>query len=633
MASSCVKCSRDLEPDLEGSPSTQCLLCIGEGIDLLGMLNSMDLGGLREVSTASKCSVCTREINPGDQAVKTDHGYICESCTVFFQRNAGAPIPILLQEKEKWIVKSSLTVTGPFSEDRILNGIRAREFASLDEVCEPRRFWKYIRDTEVFTEVLRETTIKDFREDNTVDITKSMTASHFGTDPGIFSKQDSRVVDIKFDEKVLNNLPNQGQAKISIGRIPLGLALGILVLVGFFAFMAGKRNQPDVVEFSEESARSNLEVHWEKGLYNRYATEAREIELNGFELSETEKVQMAAVLVSKSDYYKANYILDSLVNPNLKKEIALVKAKIAYFEKGPEEALNILNSLSLAERADQKVLINISFLLLELGKLRESERMLPQSVSLESLNSNRAIVDLIFKIKSNYEFSKKELRELGREIEGFTDARASLDILLGILMFRKDFPAESETRFFNAISHYPDVDNSFKQDLYMIPYAARFKVLEKEFKEVRLKEASLDLAVQSLIAHKLGDNPKAVRKMEQANRTNSGTKLLEAWLQYLVNGEIQDAPSQPSPDFVSLTNPFVLNLVAEKCLKQEKLKCARILLAKVLSENERDVRARYNMVLLQEKLGNKTEALNQYRKGIGMAPRYIPLLLVEDQYL
>lgn len=633
MASSCVKCSRELEPDLSGSPSKQCLLCIGEGIDLLGMLQSIDRGGLREASSEAKCGICSRAISTGDQSVKSDYGHICGSCYNFFQAKAGAPIPQLINQADKWIVKSSLNIIGPFTEERILNGIKAREFASLDEVCEPRRLWRYIRDTKCFVEILQETTVKDFREDNTVDITKSMTASQFGTDPGVFTKKDSKVVDVKYNENLIGNINSKGGSKLSIGKLPLGLAAGIVVLVGFFAFMAGQRNQPNVEEFSIDNSKSKLAKYWNKGLYSKYKSEAREIEMNGFELKPLEKIQLAAIKLEEGDLTGSKYILDQHQDTKHKVEYELLRTKYVFKTKSPKEAFDYINKLPMGIRIDERAMLNSSYLALLSGNLRMSEKLLLANVSLESLNSNRAIIDLLFKIKSKYEFSKKEILEQSRSLDAFADARPSLNLLQAVILYKNEYKQDASKKFFQAISLYPEPDKSHRQNLYMIPYSDRYSQIEKLFKNIELKDESLDLAVQSLIAHKLNDNPKAVRKIKQATRVNSGRSLLEAWVQFLTTGEIASTPKMITPDYLELTNPFVLGFVAEKCLKNEKLDCAKKVLSKVLSEDHKDIRSRYNMIMLQEKLGNNDEAMRHFKTGLGIAPRYIPFLLIEDRYL
>ena len=69
----------------------------------------------------------------------------------------GSRISAFKRDEEVWLVKSGDRIVGPFSTDEIINKVRNREIAVIDEVIAPLSRWKYVRDEPEFAGVVEET--------------------------------------------------------------------------------------------------------------------------------------------------------------------------------------------------------------------------------------------------------------------------------------------------------------------------------------------------------------------------------------------------------------------------------------------------------------------------------------------
>jgi tetratricopeptide (TPR) repeat protein len=554
---------------------------------------------------------------------------VCESCFQFFQERAGRPLPIILSEDKIWLVKSSLKIQGPFDDKSVLGAIRNREFASLDEACKPRRFWSYFRDTPQFQEAVKDIAVKEFREDDTVDITQSMTGSNFGTDPGIKNSSKANVVDVNYKNVKPVANPRKWAGKV----LNIGLAgiLGVALVVGGIHYF---QNRSISTEFSEERSRNSLEEFWEKGQYSEYLSEAKQLEIHGFALSDWDKIREAAILVWEDQGFLAEPILNRLTQNEHRIEKALLESKIAFQDRNTSVAIQKLESLSRQEQQDQRVKINLSFLKIHSGNLKEGKDILPTLAKTEDLNSNRAVTEMYFWLKSGFEYEVEMIDNLETSFSYYIDALASFDIFRGLIYLRSGHDSKAYNAFSKAISTYPVEDSKFKQNLFMIPYSYRYEIIEKELSNLQLKEnPALEASIRAYVALKLGNRDKAIKYFNKADTANPNSSLVKAWKDYLIYGEIKNVPFKLDPMFFSLSSPFKIQLTGEKCLKQKNWDCASKSFQKLIVENPRDYMAVYGLLQLHELRGDKKEASQSFKRGIGLAPRFIPFLKLEDKYL
>jgi len=79
-------------------------------------------------------------------------------------------------DSSAWLVKSNGRILGPFTKDEVDNMLRSKEIVVLDEVAEPFRRWRYIRDHQKFIEIVEEVRKLNFgsNEDHTFTLSTAV---------------------------------------------------------------------------------------------------------------------------------------------------------------------------------------------------------------------------------------------------------------------------------------------------------------------------------------------------------------------------------------------------------------------------------------------------------------------------
>lgn len=73
-------------------------------------------------------------------------------------------------EEPLWLVKSGGRLIGPYPFAKIVELLRHREVVLLDEVCLPRKRWRYIRDESIFKKVIEELRDLEISDDETATV-------------------------------------------------------------------------------------------------------------------------------------------------------------------------------------------------------------------------------------------------------------------------------------------------------------------------------------------------------------------------------------------------------------------------------------------------------------------------------
>lgn len=79
------------------------------------------------------------------------------------------------ENDKKWLVKSANRVLGPFSLSEVIERVREKQIAIIDEVRTPEQRWTYIRDSLLFLEVVKE--IREEQAANSENTMNSKTAT------------------------------------------------------------------------------------------------------------------------------------------------------------------------------------------------------------------------------------------------------------------------------------------------------------------------------------------------------------------------------------------------------------------------------------------------------------------------
>lgn len=85
--------------------------------------------------------------------------------------------------EDQWIIKTGGRLLGPFSKTEVINGLRSRRFALVDEINSPFGRWKFVKDETQFSEVVKELKSRDENREDTQTMTATQTVTILtGTD-------------------------------------------------------------------------------------------------------------------------------------------------------------------------------------------------------------------------------------------------------------------------------------------------------------------------------------------------------------------------------------------------------------------------------------------------------------------
>lgn len=624
-----------MEAHLDGSDSTLCYLCIGEGMNLLGLIESLDRSGLKEIDRNSKCAVCSRQMITGDEAVSSDHGYVCKPCVFFFQKNLEIPINVQLAEAKTWLLKTSLKITGPFSESRIIMGIENREISSLDELCKTRGFWKYVRDLEEFSGVLKEVqTLTNRHDQETKDITQSIRSVNFATDPGHGNrKKPDDIIDVT-PRKLQSMTENSAFGIFVKTRLLPAIIVLAAVLGGAYVYKNKPQSLENIVQdnFDEETSREQLEKLFKSGKYFAFQEIATRLEVNGFKLSTQELAWLIQSYLATDDVFSAELNYKKMNEPEYDLQKTLLGSRIEFLKSASAKAHQILAQKSGKFSDDNKLNINLSYLEALAGNVDKAIRLVPDRVKLEELNSNRAISELFAYLKSNKQMSFTRLREFKNDIAQMLDAAPSFYILLGVMYHKAGKEMEAMELLAKALNQNPDYTNKFIQNEELIPYADRWNMLDTVARNLELNDQAMLLALRSLTAYKTNDRARGKQLMIDASKINPKNQLLQDWIKFFDNQNLE--VSLPlDPISIESASPFRLSMLADQCLQANNLKCAQQILIRLSQLDANDVYSLERLIKVNEKLGLKEESKRLFQRAIAIAPRYIPFIEMEERFL
>ncbi|MEC9284031.1 MAG: hypothetical protein VX642_15055 [Bdellovibrionota bacterium] len=635
VAERCSKCNREMESHLDGSDSTLCYLCIGEGLNLLGLIESLDRSGLKEVDRNTKCAVCSRQMITGDEAVSSDHGYVCKPCIFFFQNNLEMPINVHLAEAKTWLLKTSLKITGPYSENRIRMGIENREISSLDELCNSRGFWKYVRDLEEFSGTLKDVQTETNRHEQvTRDITQSVRSVSFATDPGYENRtKPADIVDVS--PRKLQSMTENSATGIFIKT---RLLPGFIVLAVLFGGAYVYKNRPQSFEttvqesFDEESSRQQLEKLYKSGKYFAFQETATRLEVNGFKLSTKELIWLVQSYLATDDVFSAELNYKKLNDVKFDLDKTLLGSRIEFLKGAPAKSHQILMQKSQVYSDNNMFNINLAYLESLSGDVNKAIRLVPDRVGLEDLNSNRGLSELFAYLKSNKQMSFTRLREFKSEVGQMLDAAPSLYVLLGLLYKKAGKELDAMELIAKALNQNPDYTPKFIQNEELIPYADRWNFLDSVVRDLELGDGAMTLALQALTAYKTKDKSRGKRLMVEAARLNPKNELLKDWKRFFESQKIEFS-TPLDPLFLESSSPFRLSMVADQCLQNNNLKCAQQVLVHLHSLDPQDIYSLERLIKVNEKLGLREDSKQLFQRAIAIAPRYIPFIEMEERFL
>ena len=633
MSNKCAKCSREKETPLLGSPSKNCYLCIGEAIHLTAILESLDLSGLKTLDRNCRCCICSRDLVRDQEAIASDYGYVCHSCIGFYQRDLKLPINLVLAEQKVWLVKTSLKIQGPYNEQRIVMGIRNREFSAIDELCQPRRFWKYLRDLEEFRFVLKEAqSISESRELPTVDITRSMTGSGFATDPKISRGQQGAVVDVA--AKDLHSLSSRTWRERWFSRPQVGWLLGATLLAWgiYYAPSLYQKRQGPIGVMAKQDLQ-NLEQLYNQGQYFELQQAAQAKRNNGFPLDEREEALLAYSYLATKDYFVAESMLDRLSKPEQIQDRQILAANLAFFQGREEAALQEMLSTSEKPIATEIYQLNLAFLQSLQGKASQALKTIPRQVNLEALNSARLLGKLFAELYAGTRLSERELYQRDFEAKDYVDSSISLKILLGLHQYRSGLSKKGRMNLLTALGQHPDSEREFVQDPALLVHAAKYAALSQWLQTNEIELEGIKPLLQAALYYHQNKISAARQSLDSVDNETQHSDLLTAWRNLLEGKRDYSIPTHVDPTFLRGQGTLQLRFIADHCLETRRFKCAETIYKHLLQSGSRDLYSVRRLVELYLEQGDLDSAKALLRQNLATAPRYKVFMEWEKQLL
>lgn len=632
----CKKCTKQVPDYLINQSSPFCFVCLAETAKIYSFLKKMNTQGIVPAPSSGKCVVCKVHLKKDDPCILSTGFKICENCT--YEINKTLPYPleaVCNNQTPQWIVKSSLLVRGPYTDEQIENMIRNRELGALDEIAGPHKIWSYLRDHSQFKNILKELIGTETAED-TQDITRSITESAFGTDPNMNYDTDVAIdIDIDTSEssaKVTDFSYNDVKKKKT--GIIQQTVYGVLVLL----ILLGGAKQ--YVEFMENSGVENnlqlAKIYWEIGDYDssfQIYNVVSEDEGQDFESD----FRKALYLIHNGQVIRAKRILDYWVQEELSTEeytqlhngiglSYLYNSDYAKAEEYFDKALEF-------DSAFTPSILNKIEIHLAKGELEAAQELLPETVNFESFQSSFDFLRLYLQVKISAKSQISTIREVYTSaIRDDKDATVLFQLFASLIEYELGDPVLGNKWLNFGIDHLPSSMDRHYQNLHLYTPQTFWKKLNILMRESKaLPDLSNANVARAIVHYKAGDFLEAKELLDKAQLQEENSLRVKVYLNYVQGKSVEEALTES----IEKSNTIKLDkfLKAQICFKSEKYSCAKENWMQILNLDSQNVEAIFGLAELDYMTGEYQSVESRIQKGLGLAPRFKPLLALERKLI
>lgn len=574
-------------------------------------------------------------------------------------------------QAKNWLVKSSSRILGPFTVVEIADLLVKQHISVIDEVRQPRGRWRYIRETGIFSDV-----VKNLRHE--IDLASDKTVSNMGGGTQTISKTDWSTTPRGGDQTPTPRVdPDSPYAFATIVKdvTPTGRGQG-----GFSSDSRGEASFGSLSDHRvyDQLKEKNKTVNFLFWAFTFFMAAA--IITYGFRKVNGPKASYQQ-LIEKALHYKHIQLYDKALDaykksqeirdpdPAVAFQMALV---MIHAEKQSLQARRILQQglndefLSNGDKVDAFVGIGLSYGL-------EGDIKMAQEYFNRALGYDPQFIPA----QINLAYNEIRKGDYGASLSIFKALPASKtffsDILFGRAVWTAEFkkstdqaikselqqqlvttaPLRKELALMLSYLHYLDQDEAaltqtmqtlidiplgeskdFARDLridgriadwdYLEKYCAEIYAnssgssLTKAFRSICLLEQNRDAEAQKIIDEALAENPRdPYVKMTQAHFLMKKSRHEEA-------ATVLKVPALESFTSVQL-------LQGRNCLKSNDDTCAESQFRLAYRQNSEDVSRLAELAAWMIKKGNVKEGGELIRAGLQEHPNYKPLIALRDK--
>lgn len=568
-------------------------------------------------------------------------------------------------QDERWLVKSSGRVLGPFSLDDLIQHLRARTLSVLDEIREPNTRWGFIRENALLREVVRQLRDEDDKHPEatqttfvggatsgrTVTLSATESSAQEGEltpNPSFYGNRSTDPKPIHATERnVSGGMAGQSYGSLQDQRVQkmlqdrksfvrnllVGVAiLCVAVLAGLFYY------ERHAKELAIEQARQWVEIAHEQIRFGR-TTKALEFMSKAAQempLSEEDRILHAELLLQvegkSGEALRLLSEVRNLQDTRLLREMGLAKALVFMKDQRWNEATIELNSLLSFNPGDEEALHNQSLLEFYRGHISLSVQNL--SLLFEKGYRNGQLLILKgFQAMNWPEKSGQTQRiqqaaeDLRRNLEGDFELHLEKGLMLINLYLQLGRTQDAAQALRNIWNADPFDSRNFLQplniDQQILSWDRLGPLCDRAVAALSKEETILGL--RAICLYHKGETGQALQKMDEARRQLSQSPLIAAiQSDLLLNvGRMDEAKT-----LLQMAGDETLGLLVtgQICQDDKDWACSDTIWKKVLRVQPKNPMALFGEAFVTKQRGNDSLSREQIRKAIILSPRYRPLI-------
>jgi tetratricopeptide (TPR) repeat protein len=555
--------------------------------------------------------------------------------------------------EKKWLIKSSGMISGPFSFDEIVEQLKVRKVAMIDEVRSPDSRWLFIRENKIFADVVRSLRDADvnYHEETLIG---SKTVTHHpedltSTPPPV---RLETFVELDEPEPVEAEKPKlaayassqdprvQKRVQPQKSNLVLGLLLVVLAgLIGFAFFQYSNQKSAvrslgydDFVRLARENKQIGL---FEKALeFYRKAESLRSLDIM------TQMQMVPLLMIVENQNVQARQILESLKS-NEKVPAATTKTvdnliALSYLREGRlDEAQKRYQAISKVDPANEPAQINLVEISILQGRFDEA---IVQLTALMKAGFKDPVL-FLFRILTIYRTvedpiklaaGKSDLARLIAQSQNYQAEMLLLHAAIETKLYQTPQAAETIRKVLNTD---PDLTRKHIHDFLIHREVLEWGYLGNICDLLVKSEpnSALYKGLSAYCSYEQGDLKAALDKIEKSSAqfTNDVQLLgLHSFLLYR-SGRTSEAKAVVQLPKAG-ESELALTVKATLCQEQKDWNCAEETWEKVRQLNPQNLAAFAGLTRVALQSGHKDFASDTLKRGLLISNQYQPFLELKD---
>ena len=568
--------------------------------------------------------------------------------------------------EERWLVKSSGRIMGPFTLEELIQHLRARTLSVIDEVRDPATRWSFIREHPLLKDVVRQLRDEDethhdatqttFVGGRTMTMSLSDTAGQEGEftpnptvpTPGYQNRStDSRPISAvertvkptfggprTFGSLQDQRVQGQIERKQAITRgLVWFLALALIVSTSWF-FYSQKRNKV----IAQDLARQFVQVAHEQVRYGQMAKALEFIQkaaaVNA--LAPEDQILQSELLVQvDGQANEAHRILGEVKNvtePRLVREMSLARILVDMKDQHLNEATVELNTLLELHPGDEEALHNQALLQFFHGypaaAWKTATELTSRGYSSSTLLMLKGMMALNWPDKGNETLRVNQATDdLKRDLEESYELRFEKNLVLMNLRLKSGKMEEALKLLGNLWKADPFDSRNFllplTVDQQILSWDRLFPLCEQIYRTIPDHEGSQ--ALRAVCLYQKGETALALQKIDESRKQLSQSPLIAA-VQALLYSNVGRVNEAKTLIQLAQKEPLGQLVLGQICQKDKDWVCADQAWSAALGEDQKNPMALFGQAFVAKQRGNDLSSREQLRHAVLASPHYRPFL-------